>query len=376
MKKRSNIAVIGLRFGGSFPLIYRDHPDVGSVAVCDSDEATLTSYADRYGITERFRDVRDVLASDDIDAVHIVTGIPNHAELSLAVLNAGKHCACTVPMATSISDMKEIVKAERRNRRNYMMMETAVYTYQFLFARDMHARGEFGRIQLLRGAHYQDMEHWPPYWMGLPPLWYATHAVAPLLALECVRATKVHCFGTGVMRDELTTQYGNPFPAETALFRLSNGIAAEVTRSLFQTAHEYLECFHVYGEKHSFEWHTEHEMPLVTTMKPSSGGKRGNEIVCERVEPKDKRELLPEAIRTYTEVHIIPDPKNPHQSIKQGGGHHGSHPHLVHEFIRSIVEERPSAIDSVTAANWSAAGVCAHESAMNDGRGVTVPDFS
>ncbi|WP_330620836.1 hypothetical protein [Blautia pseudococcoides] len=32
-----------------------------------------------------------------------------------------------------------------------------------------------------------------------------------------------------------------------------------------------------------------------------------------------------------------------HLSFKQGGGHGGSHPHLVHEFIRSIIEERKPA---------------------------------
>ena len=40
-----------------------------------------------------------------------------------------------------------------------MMMETAVYTRQFLLARELAASGQMGRIQFLRGAHYQDMEN-------------------------------------------------------------------------------------------------------------------------------------------------------------------------------------------------------------------------
>lgn len=375
MNKKLNVAVVGLRFGGAFPPIYLAHPDVGRVIVCDSDKATLDSYADKYGITERYTDVKDVLAQEDIDAVHILTGIPSHAELTRAVLDAGKHCACTVPMATSVDDMKAIITAVRKSGKNYMMMETAAYTYQFLLAKQMYERGEFGRVQLMRGAHYQDMEHWPAYWMGIPPMWYATHAVAPLLALEHTRAEKVHCFGSGEMHKELHANYGNPFPVETAIFRLSNGTAAEVTRSLFHTARAYLESFHVYGEKKSFEWHNEHEAPIITTMKSAPDGKRGNELSCERAQSVDRRDLLPEPIRKFTEIHVIPDPNNPHQSVKQGGGHHGSHPHIIHEFVRSIVEGRKSAIDEVVAANWSAAGVCAHASAMQDGKEVMVPDF-
>jgi predicted dehydrogenase len=82
-------------------------------------------------------------------------------------------------MATSIEDLRAIVVAQRDWGRNYMMMETAVYTRPFLHAKSLSDGGEFGRIQFLRGAHYQDMECWPPYWSGLPPMWYATHAVGP-----------------------------------------------------------------------------------------------------------------------------------------------------------------------------------------------------
>ncbi|HEY3290216.1 MAG TPA: gfo/Idh/MocA family oxidoreductase, partial [Anaerolineae bacterium] len=66
---------------------------------------------------------------------------------------------------------------------------------------------------------------------------------------------------------------------------------------------------------------------------------------------------------------------NKHLSFERGGGHHGSHPHLVHEFISSIVERRKPLIDAVTAANWTAAGICAHESAMQGGAEITVPSF-
>jgi hypothetical protein len=55
--------------------------------------------------------------------------------------------------------------------------------------------------------------------------------------------------------------------------------------------------------------------------------------------------------------------------------HSGSHPHLVHEFVRSIVEDRAPLIDAVTAATWTAPGICGHESAMRGGEGVEVPDF-
>ena len=369
------IALVGLRFGAAFPAIYANHPDVAQISICDANETVLQEFGDKYGFRRRFSRIEEVLVAEDIDAVHLVTPIPTHAALSLAVLNAGKHCACTVPMGTTLDELAMIVEAETRTGRNYMMMETAAYTYHCLHAQALIRQGDIGRIQFLRGAHYQDMEGWPDYWRGLPPMHYSTHAIAPLLALSGAQVTQVHCFGSGVMREELHKPYGNPFPVETAIFRLDHdNLAAEVTRSLFHTARDYAELFSVYGENASFEWQMENESPTLFRMGALENG-RGRPITTERLLPGDFSHLLPEPIQQFSRHIVIPDPENPHQSIVQGGGHHGSHPHLVHEFVRSIVEKRRAAIDSATAANWTAAGVCAHLSAMQEGAAVEIPSF-
>ena len=374
--RKIRVAVVGLGFGAEFVPIYLHHPDVEYVAICDPREEVLAAVGDQYGVARRFHDLQEVVAANEYDAVHLVTPIPLHARQTIAVLEAGKHCACTVPMATSLADLQAIVAAQRRTHKNYMMMETAVYTREFLYVKDLVEKGEIGRIQFLRGAHYQDMENWPSYWLGLPPMHYATHAISPLLALAGARAVKVNCFGSGVMREELHKPYGNPYPIETAIFRLAGGtVAAEVTRSLFHTARGYTESFNIYGEKATFEWQQiESEDPVLFQMEPLQPG-RGRPTTVQRVTIPDRADLLPPEIARFTRRGVY-DASNPHLSFLQGGGHGGSHPHLVHEFVRSIVEERQPAIDVVTAAQWTAAGVCAHQSAMRKGELVTIPDFA
>lgn len=368
------VAVVGLGFGAEFVPIYLDHPDVRSVAACDADPARLDRVARRFGITKLYNDVAEIVHSDEIDAVHLVSGIPDHARQAIAVLQSGKHCACTVPMATSIADLQAILTAVRESGRNYMMMETAVYTRQFFYAQALKDRGEFGRIQFLRGAHYQDMERWPPYWAGLPPMWYATHAISPLLALAETRATRVHCFGSGIMRAALRQQYGNPYPVETAIYQLEMPeVCAEVTRSLFHCARPYMESFAVYGENACYEWQMEDEPPVLFRMSPVVSGEKRTQTV-ERPQPPDRTDRLPPSIGRYTRRFVYGEDER-HLSFEQGGGHHGSHPYMVHEFVRSIVEHRRPWIDAVTAANWTAAGICAHESAMAGGREVLIPKF-
>jgi len=374
------IALVGMGFGAEFVPIYLHHPQVESLTICDTNPDSVNAVGDKFEVSKRSTDLDEILASDEIDAVHLVTPIPLHAEQTIAVLESGKHCACTVPMATSLDDLHRIVAAQHKSGKVYMSMETAVYTRRFLYARDMLDNGKIGRIQFLRGAHYQDMENWPSYWMGLPPMYYATHAIAPILALAGTRAKAVHCFGSGVMRPELHQQYNNPFPVETAIFDLESetSLAAEVTRFLFHTARSYVESFNVYGEDGSFEWEQlEGENPLTfrVTFDSSSKSGRGKAIIGERVTVPDRQDLLPAEIARFTKRGVY-DSTHTHLSFEQGGGHDGSHPHLVHEFVSSIVENRQPWPDVITTANWNAAGICAHESAMNGGIRVEIPTFA
>ncbi len=94
----------------------------------------------------------------------------------------------------------------------------------------------------------------------------------------------------------------------------------------------------------------------------------------QRIEAPDRQDLLPHSSARYTQSFVYHS-QHAHLSFKQGGGHHGSHPHRVHEFVRSIVARRQPWIDAVTAANWTAAAICAHESAMKGGAAVEIPSF-
>ena len=57
------------------------------------------------------------------------------------------------------------------------------------------------------------------------------------------------------------------------------------------------------------------------------------------------------------------------------GGHGGSHPFLVHEFVEAVAQERQPAIHVWSAVRYMAAGVIAHKSALRDGEILSVPDW-
>lgn len=370
------VVICGVGFGGAFVPIYRDHPDVKFIGLYDTDQKVMKEVAEHFGITRLYDSFEDVLRDPEVDAVHVLSPIPAHEEQSIRVLESGKHCACTVPMSMTLAGIAGIVKARRESGKNYMLMETTLYTRQYLNARAMYDRGELGRIQLLRGCHFQDMENWPEYWRGLPPMYYATHAMSPISALAGSRIERVVCYGSGEMRPELRCRYGNPFPAESALLRYENGLTGEVTRTLFETAKAYIEGFYVYGSKASLEWGFQDEDDLTMT-KLEKTEHRGYATPIIPLHSPAAFENLPESIRQYTLAEGDYDATQPEKSLTSGaaGGHHGSHPHLVHEFVRSIIEKRNPAISMDFATNISAAGILAHASALAGGKEIEIPKF-
>ncbi|SKB33920.1 Predicted dehydrogenase [Parapedobacter luteus] len=370
--KQINVAIVGLGFGAEFIPIYQQHPAANIYAICQRNEIKLNEIGDAFGIEKQYRDYGELLKDDQVDAVHINTPIPNHAEQSLKALRAGKHVACTVPMATTVEECRQLVEAVEETGLTYMMMETVVYAREFLFMKELYERGELGKLQFLKASHQQDMDGWPDYWPGLPPMHYATHCVGPVLGLARSEAEYVSCFGSGSIREELQRHYNSPFAVETAHIKFRDSdLSAHVYRSLFDTARQYRESVEVYGSKKSVEWPLMEGGLLVVHTAKKPEPEIPGEVRC-----PDYAHLLPEPIRHFTLGGVYDESDNQHLSFTQGSGHGGSHPHLVHEFVSAVAAGRQPFPNVRQSANITCVGILAHESALNGGEVIRLPDFT
>ena len=368
-----NIAIVGLGFGAEFIPIYQRHPQANMYAICQRTEESLNEIGDKYGVEKRYQDYDDVLRDPDITAVHINTPIPNHGEQSIAALEAGKHVACTVPMATSLKECEEIVRLSKANGLKYMMMETVVYAREFLYMKELYDSGELGKVQYLKSSHQQDMDGWPGYWPGLPPMHYATHCVGPVLGLTRGEAEYVSCFPSGTIREEMHECYNSPFAVESCHIKFHNSdLTGFVYRSLFDVARQYRESFEVYGEKKSVEWPLIEGKPLVvhTAKKPEPE-------IPEEVECPDFAHLLPDEVAPFTTGGVYGgDTGEDHLSFTQGAGHGGSHPHLTHQFINMLITGEDAYPNAVESSNITCTGILAHESALKGGEIMKLPSWS
>ncbi len=367
-KSQVNVAMVGLGFGAEFIPIYQAHPQANVVAICQRNPEKLKKVGDTLGIANRYTQFEDVLADKSVDFVHINSPIPDHAWMSLAALNAGKHVMCTVPMATTVEDCEKIVETVKKTGLKYMMAETVVYSREFLFLKELYTKGELGKIQHLAASHPQDMDGWPDYWERMIPMHYATHVVSPVLGLVNGKAEYVSCFGSGTVRDDIAQKSGNKFAVESCHIKIKDSdVTAHIWRFLYDVARQYRESFDVYGTKKSFEWTLVEGEPHVlhTAKKPE------HEIPS-KIEVPDYAHLLPEPIRKFTKSIQDAD----HLSFIQGGGHGGSHPHLVNEFVTALINDRDPWPNAVQSANWTCVGICAHQSALKGGEIVKLPGFT
>jgi|LakMenEpi03Aug12_release.lakeMendotaPanAssembly.Ray.scaffolds.fasta_scaffold00039_88 predicted dehydrogenase len=367
-QKPYRVAMVGLGFGAEFIPIYQKHP-LGQVeAICRRNESEMHKVGDHFGIAKRYTEFDQVLEDPQIDFVHINSPIPDHAWMSLRALRAGKHVMCTVPMATTIEECDQICQTVADTGLRYMMAETVVYSREFLFLKEMYQKGELGKIQYMAASHPQDMDGWPEYWERMIPMHYATHVVSPVLGLVDGRAEYVSCFGSGTIRKELAEKSGNSYAVESCHIKIRNSdVAAHIWRFLFDTARQYRESFDVYGTKKSFEWSlVEGEPHILHTAKLPEPQ------IASKVEVPDYAHLLPPEVRQFTRSIQDAD----HLSFIQGGGHGGSHPHLVNEFLSALSQNRDPWPNAVTSANWTCVGICAHQSTQQGGQIVRLPEFT
>jgi hypothetical protein len=201
---------------------------------------------------------------------------------------------------------------------------------------------------------------------------YATHCVGPVLGLTRGEAEYVSCFGSGTIREELIAHYHSPFAVETTHIKFRNSdLSAQVYRSLFDVARQYRESFEVYGSKKTVEWPLIEGRPLVMHT-----AKRPEPEIPEEVECPDFAKLLPEEIQHFTTQGVYDSEEHQHLSFTQGGGHGGSHPHLVHAFVDALIRKRSPYPNAKQSANITCVGILAHESALQGGALIKLPEFT
>jgi predicted dehydrogenase len=154
--ERVRVGVIGVGQIGKHHLEqYARIPDAQVVAVADIDEAEARRAAERWGIPHVYRDFRELLRRDDIQAVDVCLHNNLHAPVTLAALAAGKHVYCEKPLAGSYADGRAMVEAARSAGRMLHVQLATLYARETKLAKHLLEHGRLGRPYYARSAGHR-----------------------------------------------------------------------------------------------------------------------------------------------------------------------------------------------------------------------------
>jgi predicted dehydrogenase len=146
------IGVAGLGYWG--PNLARNFaglPDAELVWLCDGSEAALARAALAHPGVALTTELDDLLADDSLDAIALATPVPSHAELAIAVLEAGKHCFVEKPIAQSVADAERVLAAAARSGRTVMVGHLLEYHPGVTRLKELADAGELGDLYYIYG---------------------------------------------------------------------------------------------------------------------------------------------------------------------------------------------------------------------------------
>lgn len=118
LNEQLNLGFIGLGGRGKELLgAFGRLPDVRIAALCDPDEARLGAAAQQHGDARTYRDLRQLLASPDLEAVVIATCNHWHALAAVWACQAGKDVYVEKPLAHNHWEGEQVVRAARKHDR-------------------------------------------------------------------------------------------------------------------------------------------------------------------------------------------------------------------------------------------------------------------
>jgi len=391
------VGVVGCgRFSTQFVSLFRDHPLVEKVAVCDMVRERANRFSQDYGIKDVYYNYEDMLKSD-INCVAVFTQRDNHAPFVLAALDAGKHVCEAVPIANSLEDIAAIVEKVKTTGLTYMTMETSYYYASTIFCRRKFQEGSMGTFVYGEARYCHNIQHmynsfqssggenWKQK-AGFPPMYYPTHSTSMILSVTNSKVKKVSCSGfEDRHEDEIFAPGGNlwnnPFSNQTALMYTADGgsfIVNEFRRTGYtnQKNAVYLSMFGTDGVYEQgatgcawMELHNDVCEDVTELLNCSSNRGYNQPIKEAHLDESIKQDF----VTTQSAVQNIA--RLPKEFIGHNNGHFGSHQFLVDDFVKAAATDKLPPNHVWAAADYCAPGLVAHESSTKGGLLLAVPDF-
>ncbi|MED1864374.1 Gfo/Idh/MocA family oxidoreductase [Fictibacillus nanhaiensis] len=154
--KKVRIGIIGVGMIGKVHLEnYEKISGAEVVAACDIDEIELKQVAEKYNIPDTYRDYRELLAREDLDAVDVCLHNNLHAGITIEALRAGKHVYCEKPIAGSYVDGKKMIDTAKECGKQLHVQLSFLYGIETKAAKVLIDEGKLGKLYHARSTGFR-----------------------------------------------------------------------------------------------------------------------------------------------------------------------------------------------------------------------------
>jgi len=152
MSERLRIGIVGADAKGQgwaplahFPAL-RSLPEFEIAALCTAHDDTARAAAERYGVAKAYHDYREMFADPGIDLVSVVVRAPNHHEVVMAALEAGKPVYCEWPLGVTTAQAEAMAALAREKLVPAVVGLQARCDPTLRYLRDLLAQDYIGEI--------------------------------------------------------------------------------------------------------------------------------------------------------------------------------------------------------------------------------------
>lgn len=384
------VGVVGTgAFAQSFIPLFKAHPQVDRVVLCDLDDEKKAAAAARFEISDTSPSL-GALCESAVDAVCLFTQNWLHGPQAVQALEAGKHVYSAVPPGISVTEIENLVAAAAASDAVYMLGETSYYYPGVLYCREQYARGAFGRVVYGQAEYYHDWDHglydvarWRggEQWRetaGIPPMYYPTHSTSQIISVTGARMTRVSCQGYRDAHEDGiygSNDWDNPFSNQSALYSMSDGSVCRINE-FRRVGHPGCVRMGLQGTEGGFEQTAAGAAWLRkdgTRVEPLD-----DLLACtgQPVPDGDPMDTVIASDGTHLGVSAVhPVNQLPEAFAGLPNGHAGSHQFLVDDFVMACVSGTMPPNNAWDAARYMLPGLTAHESALHGGALLQVPDL-
>lgn len=136
----------------SYARVVKELPNSELKMVYDDNEKAGKDFANNFG-AEYVKDYEKLLADKEIDAVIITAETSKHYKLAVRAAEEGKHVLCEKPIAMTLKEAEEVIRAAEKSGVKLQMCYVMRYHRTSILVKDLIDEGRIGKIVGIVGTN-------------------------------------------------------------------------------------------------------------------------------------------------------------------------------------------------------------------------------